>query len=66
MYLNYYLQQIECAAKHLGVDVKIIAKKLNMQSSLSRWKRDITTPRQAQAERFLLAIHDEARQNSNR
>ena len=59
MKLITYMQQLENAAKIQGVDMKIVARKLGMQSNLSRWLRHKTSPRQAQAERFFKAIHDE-------
>tara|TARA_R100001129_G_C5180904_1_gene207769 strand:+ start:408 stop:605 length:198 start_codon:yes stop_codon:yes gene_type:complete len=65
MQIHSYLDQLQSAADKLGVRLPSVAYRAGMQSHLSRWMRNKSTPRLAQAQRLLKAIRDEASQIKN-
>ena len=60
-----YLDQLKSAADQLDVRLSSVAYRAGMQSHLSRWLNNKSTPRLAQAERLLKAIEHEARQSQH-
>ncbi len=65
MQIYSYLDQLKSAADRAGLRLSSVAYRAGMQSHLSRWLRDKSTPRLAQAQRLLKAIRDEASQTKN-